>query len=105
RPRQVTCPDRSARGSVLLTPQVLVRHFSARETRDVLGLHTTSTENTSLWGAIDVDAHGPGGNDPEANLAAALAWYDRLRGLGLRPPVSNRKAPGGVHRLATCRET
>jgi hypothetical protein len=65
------------RGKSLLTEADLARHFRAAGHDDILGLHTTSPEHLSRWLAVDIDQHGPGGNDAEANLAVAPAWYER----------------------------
>jgi hypothetical protein len=80
-----------------LSRGILARHFRARGRADVIGLHSTSAANTSLWGALDLDAHGPTGTAPDANLAAALAWYDRLRGRGFRPLLTDSNGAGGFH--------
>jgi hypothetical protein len=76
--KTLTRPAVRDRGKVSLTLTHLERHFSARGPEDLVGLHTTSPANTSLWGAVEVDRHGEQGNSPEANLAAVLAWYGRL---------------------------
>jgi hypothetical protein len=102
--QQTTHPRKADRGRVLLAPEILARHFAATATRHVVGLHTTSPDNTSRWGAVDIDKHGEGGNDPAANLAAALAWYDRLRGLGFAPLLSDSNGRGGFHLLTVFSE-
>src|SRR5262245_42643665 len=56
------------RGRVLLGTGLLARHFQGAVPEHVLGLHSTSPENTSRWPGVDIDAHGPEGNDPIANL-------------------------------------
>src|SRR4051794_17631387 len=61
-----------------LRPAVLAGHFRARDRAGLVGLHSTSPENTSRWGALDIDWHGPSSTAPEVNLRAALAWYGRL---------------------------
>src|SRR4051794_11917533 len=38
----------------------LARHFDPRGRADIVGLHSTSPDNTSLWGGIDIDFHGEG---------------------------------------------
>src|SRR5262249_54890048 len=63
----------------------------------VVGLHTTSSANTSLWGAVELDAHGPGGTAPAVNLAAALAWYAELAAGGVRPLLNESDEKGGYH--------
>jgi hypothetical protein len=93
----ITRPARANRGKVLLTPAVLDRHFRALAAEHVIGLHTTSAANTSLWGAIDIDHHGEGGPSPERNHAAALAWYQKLLGLGFRPLLTDSNGTGGYH--------
>jgi hypothetical protein len=92
-----TRPAPSARGKVLLTREVLARHFAATAPETVVGLHTTAEDNTSRWGAAEVDQHGDGGNSPEANLAAALAWYAELVRRGFRPLLTDSNGKGGYH--------
>jgi hypothetical protein len=94
---QLTRPNREDRGRLLLTRDVLLRHYAAPRREHIAGLHTTSAQNLSRWLAIDIDCHGPGGNDPAANLAAALAWYGRLVALGLRPVLTSSNGAGGYH--------
>lgn len=97
--KTTTRPARSRRGRVMLTPAVLERHFRATAPEYVIGLHTTSPENTSRWGAIEVDHHGPTSTPPAVNLAAALAWFHRLRGLGFHPLLTESNGRGGYHLL------
>jgi hypothetical protein len=83
-----------------LTLARLARHFRGCRPEDLIGLHSTSTSNTCLAARVDIDAHGPGGNEPAANLKAALAWYDRLAALQFRPLLYSSNAPpgeGGYH--------
>lgn len=88
-----TAPAVKDRGRQQLTLGLLRQHFTGR----TIGLHSTSPDNTSLWGAVDVDAHDGGRADPEANLAAALAWYERLAALGFRPLLTDSNGRGGFH--------
>jgi hypothetical protein len=92
-----TRPLPSARGKVYLTRAHLARHFAATAPEYVVGLHTTSPENLSRWGACEVDQHGDGGNTPEANLAAALAWHAELARRGFRPLLTDSNGAGGYH--------
>jgi hypothetical protein len=92
-----TAPHKDLRGQVLLTEADVARHFRPGRRDDILGLHTTSPENLSRWFAIDIDCHGPGGNDPALNLAAALAWYGRLVALGFKPILTSSNGAGGYH--------
>jgi hypothetical protein len=92
-----TAPAKRDRGKVLLTPAILARHFRGDRPEHVIGLHTTSPENTSRWGAVEVDWHGPTSTHPAVNLAAALAWYDRLRRLGFAALLTDSNGAGGYH--------
>jgi hypothetical protein len=93
----LTRPAVRQRGKVFLTTDILVRHFRARSSRDVIGLHTTSPENTSKWGGPEVDWHSPDSTAPAVNLAAALAWYEKLVRLGFHPLLSDSNGVGGYH--------
>src|SRR5262249_1181927 len=83
--RPTTRPSKEWRGPAFVTPTLLKQHFRASLTAHVLGLHAISPENTSRWGFLDVDHHGPDSTSPEVNLRAALGWYGQLRGQGFRP--------------------
>jgi hypothetical protein len=76
---------------------LLVNHFRATGRADVIGLHSTGEDSTSLWGALDIDRHGPTGNAADANLRAALAWHDRLAAAGFRPLLTDSNGAGGYH--------
>jgi hypothetical protein len=92
-----TRPYPKDRGKAFLTPAILARHFAATGPEHLVGLHSTSPQNTSLWGAVDVDCHGEGSNDPAANLAAALAWCNDLGRRGFRPLLTSSNGAGGFH--------
>jgi hypothetical protein len=94
---QTTHPRKMDRGKVVLTPEILLRHFCATYTNYIVGLHTTNPDNTSRWGAADIDKHDEGDNDPDANLRAAVAWCERLRGLGFSPLLTDSNGTGGFH--------
>ncbi len=99
-----TAPRLNLRGQVQLTEADMVRHYRARWRSDILGLHSTSPNNLSRWLVVDIDQHGPGGNDPAVNLAAALAWYVILRALGFRPILTTSNGKGGYHLRVVFRE-
>jgi hypothetical protein len=92
-----TKPRRKDRGLVVLKPQVLVWHFFATEPTAVVGLHTTSPENTSKWGGVEVDWHGEGSTDPAVNWHVTRTWYDRLVTRGFRPLLTDSNGAGGYH--------
>jgi hypothetical protein len=81
----------------VLTAGLLARHFRGRCAEHILGLHTTSTDNRSRWGAVDIDQHGDQSPDPAKNLAAALAWYDELVRHGFMPLLTDSNGRGGYH--------
>ena len=83
-----------------VTLDLLARHFRGARPEHVIGLHSTSTTNTSLAVRVDIDAHGPGGNDPACNLKAALAWYDKLHRFGFHPLLNGSNGAGGYHLTA-----
>jgi hypothetical protein len=104
RTRPTTRPHPRDRGKVFLSAQVLRNHFAATETRWVVGLHTTSPENTSRWGAIEVDWHGESSTPPGVNLAAAMHWYSRLADRGFHPLLTDSNGQGAYHLRVLFRE-
>src|SRR5688572_25191710 len=56
--KSLTRPAKTDRGRVLLNARVIMRHFAGRDHGDLIGLHTTSPDNTCKWFGIDVDKHG-----------------------------------------------
>jgi hypothetical protein len=82
-----------------LTRGVLARHFRGCCRNDLVGLHSTAPDNTSRWGALDIDWHGPTSTAPAVNLAAALAWHDLLVRRGFHPLLTDSNGKGGYHLL------
>jgi hypothetical protein len=80
-----------------LTLPILTRHFAGRGRADIVGLHSTSPDNTSRWAAPDIDHHAEHSPSAESNLAAALAWYERLRHLGFWPLLEDSNGTGSFH--------
>jgi putative DNA primase/helicase len=97
--KTTTRPALSRRGQEFLTEDILACHFAARAPEQVAGLHTTGPENTSRWGAVDVDWHGLQSTAPEINWAAALDWFEKLRSLGFQPLLTDSNGAGGYHLL------
>jgi len=94
----VTRPAKRDRGKVQLDKADLVQHFRAHNRSRIVGLHSTSPENTSRWAGIDIDAHGLVTAKVKANnRRAALAWYNKLRDMGLRPLLVSSNGLGGYH--------
>jgi hypothetical protein len=92
-----TRPAPSRRGQILLTEEILTRHYASGRLQDIVGLHTTSPDNTSRWGLGDIDRHGEGSTAPEVNQAAALGWYAKLVRLGFAPLLTESNGQGGYH--------
>jgi hypothetical protein len=62
----LTAPPVRDRGQRLLSLATLERHFRAAHGGDVIGTHSTSPQNTSLWGLVDVDHHGDSSTPPRS---------------------------------------
>jgi len=87
-----------------LTQELLIRHCKARETADVIGIHTTvfmpveghpdGGKCLAFWPCVDIDHHGPG-EPSAATERAAMAWYDVATGLQLRPLLLDSNGNGG----------
>jgi hypothetical protein len=96
----LTMPSRERRGLEFLTRDIVVRHAQATAPEHVIGLHTTSQQNTSRWGAIEIDWHEEGEAPPETRAklwAAALHWFNILTGLGFFVLLIDSNGRGGYH--------
>lgn len=97
----ITAPFRDERGKVFLGVSSLEKHFKTRSVGGVLGLHSTSTDLTSRWLAIDIDLHD--GDDlsvsPQGNFVAAQYWREKLVELGCDPLLMDSNGKGGFHLL------
>jgi hypothetical protein len=103
-PASHTAPRKELRGQAFLTKNLLARHYRGQRPEHVIGLHTTSLANTSLWGGPEIDWHGPHSTGPGVNLLAALAWHQKLTHLGFTPLLTDSNGAGGFHLLALFRE-
>jgi hypothetical protein len=92
-----TKPAVKDRGKKLLTPEILARHYAGRDVGDLIGLHSTSPQNTSRWGALDIDWHGTTSADPQLNWESARHWFGKLRTLGFHPLLEDSNWSGGYH--------
>jgi hypothetical protein len=88
-------PQTTHKGNLTLAR--LARHFRGQSRADVIGLHSTSPANTSLWGALDIDQHGDDPARAEANRLAALHWHGELVRRGFRPLLTESNGKGGYH--------
>ncbi len=95
----ITAPFREERGKVFLNVASLAKHFKTQLVSGVLGLHSTSTDLTSRWMAVDIDLHDADDLSitPESNFCAAKAWHQRLVELGMDPILIDSNGRGGFH--------
>lgn len=97
--KAVTLPQKHLRGTDMVTIEKLARHFGSFRRHHLIGLHTTSPDNTSKWFSIDIDQHEKEGVFTEdagrRNLAAALSWWETLQGRGYDPLLYDSNGNGG----------
>ena len=87
---------RTIRKSV--TEEVVSQHFRATDRGEIIGLHTTSPENTCRWLVIDIDKHGD--PNPEVELRNEKAAFDfagMFSEYSLNPLVMKSDGRGGFH--------
>ena len=88
-----------------LTDAVILKHFRATSSRNIIGLHNIRAElvegpdgpfviNLSPFCTNDIDHHGEG-DAPEVNTRAALYWHDVLVDLGFHPLTFQSNGCGG----------
>ena len=99
--KALTLPQKSKRGSDMVTLDKLSRHFGSLRRNHLIGLHAASTENTSKWLAIDIDLHEIDAVDAEdnarRNLIAATAWWEAFQQRGYDPILFDSNGAGGLH--------
>ncbi len=100
--KAITAPFRQERGKVFLGISSLEKHFKAKDGGGVLGLHTSSSDGTSRWLAIDIDLHDDDDLSVtrEGNFVAARHWYARLKEMGFDPLLFDSNGNGGYHLMA-----
>lgn len=101
--KALTLPQKSKRGSDMVTLDKLTRHFRSTGVKHLIGLHAAHPDNTAKWLALDIDLHEPEAADAEdaarRNFAAALAWWEELQTLGYDPLLLDSNGAGGYHLL------
>jgi hypothetical protein len=96
-PATLTFPSKSQRGKRLLHDGDIRCHYHGARPDHVIGLHTTSPDNTCRWGATESDVHGEGSESPEVIFAANAAWYRRLTDMGISTLMTDSNGKGGIH--------
>src|SRR5262245_5968176 len=92
-----TAPFPAARGKVFLTKAHLARHFAGLDGH-LMSLHSPSADRTSRWIVVDIDLHEVDEVSTRGgNFAAAVAWHDRLVGMGRDPLLFDTNGRGGFH--------
>ncbi len=99
--KAITAPFKQERGKVFLQESSLEKHFKARDGGGVLGLHTTASNGSSRWFAIDIDLHDEDDLSVtrEGNFVAATRWHEKLQQLGFDPLLMDSNGNGGFHLL------
>ena len=81
-----------------LTKEILIRHYQGEEVSNLVGVHTTSADNTSSWLGIDIDLHGkPDKEKKLKNRQAAKQLYNKAKELGFDPLLISSNGQGGYH--------
>ena len=99
--KAITAPFKQERGKIFLQQSSLEKHFRARDSGGLLGLHSSSQDGASRWMALDIDLHEEDNLSitPEGNFVAAKAWYEKLQQLGFDPILLDSNGRGGFHLL------
>lgn len=97
----ITAPFRDERGKVFLNTTSLEKHYKTQLVSGVLGLHSTSSDLSSRWLAIDIDLHDDDelSVTAEGNFVAARHWYEKLTSMGFDPLLMDSNGRGGFHLL------
>ncbi len=97
----ITAPFRDERGKVFLNVESLEKHYRTQLTGGILGLHSTSSDLTSRWLAIDIDLHDEDELSVTAagNFVAAQQWLTHLTDQGFDPLLFDSNGRGGFHLL------
>jgi len=81
-----------------INEEVLQQHFSASDHGHIVGLHSTSKNNTCRWLVIDIDQHGePDEVLEQRNEKAAHDFFQMLAEFGGDPLLMKSNGRGGYH--------
>ena len=99
--KAITAPFARERGKIFLQESSLAKHFKAKHSGGILGLHSASKDGTSSWFAIDIDLHDDDDLSVtrEGNYVAALGWRKQLEEMGFDPLLTDSNGKGGFHIL------
>lgn len=99
--KAITAPFRQERGKIFLQVTSLEKHFKAKDGGGILGLHTSGSDQSSRWFALDIDLHDDDNLSitPEGNFVAATGWYRQLQEMGFDPLLMDSNGRGGFHLL------
>ena len=85
----------------MVTLDKLTRHFGSLRRNHLIGLHSSSADQTARWCAIDLDLHDSDGIEAEdasrRNFAAALGWWEALQEMGYDAVLADSNGAGGFH--------
>jgi putative DNA primase/helicase len=81
----------------------VLRHYRGCAPQHVIGLHSTSAENTCRSGAFDVDRHSDA-VDPRLTWDTAMRLYREAQARGFRPLLTDSNGRGGYHLRTIFRE-
>ena len=101
--KAMTLPRKDMRGDDMVTIDKLTRHFASRHHHkpQIIGLHTKSKEDTSLWLGIDIDCHDTDSVAAEdharRNLNGAIKWWKEFQKMGYDPLLIDSSGKGGYH--------
>jgi hypothetical protein len=93
-----TAPGKVRRGVWQLDAWRLQRHAQGKSEAHVIGVHSTSADDTSRWLAFDLDAHGQQERAYLNRLTRAAGWLAaQLDNAGAVPLVEDSNGAGGYH--------
>ncbi|WP_353268639.1 hypothetical protein [Gemmatimonas sp.] len=93
-----TAPAVAKRGAVTLDDWRLERHVRGMSVGDVVGVHSTSADDTSRFLAFDLDAHGQPERAYLDRLTLAACWLaTQLDNAGAVPLIEDSNGAGGYH--------